>query len=456
MATYNDATITFDQNLKGRYSHVDRQIDVLIESYIAGKKIRLIVDGKYFDKNIDVKAVESFISMVEDVDAKQGILITSKGFSPAAINRAYYGPTDVELDILNFEDLKQFQGFEGIIYAGKHGAVVPSPFGWIIDSTRRDGTLATFYQRGLTLEEAAKKKEWMYVNIFSKEHGIKSLDDLVKLQESYTKAKFPRATFEYDSTIQRSDNCKTLLRTIIIDKYPTNEYTGFIEFNDFFVFFVLFSPVELKSKNLRKLENLIERTLPVQVNEESFLQSKYERLQSKLDKSDDTTEKAELLVRQAEILIALQKHDEAFNKYDESIATLKTCYGAIKCKIHIGLLKKLSSDNLTSFIDNLYDLQPTNPTICIDLINLFTEYKRIDDLIYFLKYGSDKYKENKEAVGNFNYHLGLLYSDLDNKKYAEKHFLISKAAFADSLDKAHYVLSQIDQNLKRLKKKNGS
>ena len=428
----------------------------MIESYIAGKKIRLIVDGKYFNKNIDVKAVESFISMVEDVDAKQGILITSRGFSPAAINRAYYGPTDVELDILNFEDLKQFQGFGGIIHAGKQGALVPAPFGWIIDATRRDGTLATFYQRGLTLEEAAKNKEWMYVNILSKDENIKSLDDLVKLQESYTKIEFPKATFEYNSTIQRSDNSKTLLRTIIIDKYPTNEYTGFIEFDDFFVFFVLFSPIELKSKNIRKLENLLERTLPIRVNEESVLQSNYERLQFLCDKSTDTIEKAELLIGQAEILIALKKYDEAFSKYDESIAILSTCYGAIKGKIHIGLLKKLSNDNLTTLVDSLYDLQPTNPTICVDLMNLFAEYKRIDDLIYFLKYGSDKYKENREAIGNFNYHLGLLYSDLENKKEAEQHLLLSKAAFTDSLDKDHYVFTQINQNLKRLRKKNVS
>ncbi len=100
---YKDASITFNQKLRGKYSHIDRQIDILIESYIAGKKIRLIVDCKCFNKNIDIKVVEAFISMVEDVDAKQGILITSKGFSPAAINRAYYGSTDVELDILNFE-----------------------------------------------------------------------------------------------------------------------------------------------------------------------------------------------------------------------------------------------------------------------------------------------------------------------------------------------------------------
>ena len=455
-ATYKDATITFDQTLKGRYSQVDRQIDVLIESYIAGKKIRLIVDGKYFNKNIDVKAVESFISMVEDVDAKQGILITSKGFSPAAINRAYYGPTDVELDILNFEDLKQFQGSWGIIHAGKHGAIVPAPFGWIIDATKRDGTLATFYQRGLTLDEAAKKKEWMYVNIFRKEEEIKSLDDLVKLQESYTKVQFPKATFEYDSTIQRSDNSKTFLRTIIIDKYPTNEYTGFIEFDDFFVFFVMFSPIELKSKNIRKLENLLERTLPIQVNEESILRSNYDSLQFLFDKSTDTIEKAELLVGQAEVLILLKKFDVAFDKYDESITTLNTCYGAIKGKINIGLIKKLSNENLTILVDSLFDLQPTNPTICVDLMDLFAEYERIDDLIYFLKYGSDKYKENKEAIGNFNYHLGLLFADIENNKEAEQHFLISKAAFTDSLDKDHYVFTQINQNLKRLRKKNGS
>lgn len=455
-ATYQGATITFDQTIKGRYSQTDRQIDVLIESYIAGKKIRLIVDGKYFNKNIDVKAVEAFISMVEDVDAKQGILITSKGFSTAAINRAYYGPTDVELDILNFDDLKQFQGAGGFIHSGRHGALVPAPFGWIIDGTKRDGALATFYQRGLVLEQATKNKEWMYVNIFSKNEGIKTLNDLVKLQEEYTKIDFPKATFEYDSTILREDKSQTLLRTIKIDEYPTNEYTGFIEFDDFFVFFVLFSPIELKSKNIRKLENLIERTLPMAVNEESILQTNYSSLQHLLEKSTDQIEKAELLIGQAEILTALKKYDDAFKKYDESITTLSTCYGAIKGKIDLGLFLGFENNKLTSLIDNLFDIEPTNPTICMDMMDLFARYNRIDDLIHFLKYGSDKYKEVKEAIGNFNYHLGLLLLDLDNKKDAEQHFLISKAAFTDSLDKDHYVFSHIDQNLKRLKKKNRS
>ena len=66
---YPDAKINYNQKILGRYSKIKRQIDVLIEGRIAGKKLRLIIDGKYYSENIDVKEVESFISMVEDVDA---------------------------------------------------------------------------------------------------------------------------------------------------------------------------------------------------------------------------------------------------------------------------------------------------------------------------------------------------------------------------------------------------
>ena len=88
---YPNAKISFNQKIIGRYSKIERQIDVLIEGRIAGKKIRLVIDGKYYSENIDVKEVDSFISMVEDIDAVQGILVTSKGYSEGAINRAYYG-----------------------------------------------------------------------------------------------------------------------------------------------------------------------------------------------------------------------------------------------------------------------------------------------------------------------------------------------------------------------------
>lgn len=139
--------------------------------------------------------------MVEDIDAAQGILITSKGYSQAAINKAYYGPTDIELDILNFDELKQFQGFKGITYSGWHGAIVPAPFGWIVDGSNREGSIANIYQRGKSYEDATKDGEFIYVNILSFDENLKNLDDVLKFHEENTLDFHPSATFEYSDTI---------------------------------------------------------------------------------------------------------------------------------------------------------------------------------------------------------------------------------------------------------------
>ncbi len=265
---YPNCEITHDTKIKGRYSNTNRQIDILIEDYVAGNRIRIVVDGKYFNKAVDVKSIESFIGMLRDIDAHKGLLITQKGYSKAALARAYNDPNDIELDILNFEELKKYQGFGGLVYSGQHGAVVSAPFGWVIDATRRHEHLATFYQRGLTLDNAFKKSEWMYVNIFSKTKDIPDLESFIKLQEESTKDSFPNAKLKYDKTIKR-DKEKTLLRTLTIESYPTPEYTGFIEFTEFIFFCVLFTPDELKSKNIRKLENIISLAVPFKINDET-------------------------------------------------------------------------------------------------------------------------------------------------------------------------------------------
>lgn len=262
---FPQAEITQNVKIVGRYSKVERQIDILIEDYVAGNRMRIIVDGKFFSQKIDVKAVEMFIGMLNDCEANKGLLITQKGYSKAAINRAHSDPIDIELDILNFKDLDQFQSFGGIPYSGKHGVILPAPFGWILDGTRRPGMLATLYQQGLTLKQAGKNKEWMYVNIKSKDDDIKTLDDFLMFQENYTLQSFPQAKIKYLPTVKRDDrNIK--LREIDIESYPTLEYTGFVDFEEFVFMCVLFTPDELKKKNIRKLESILLRVLPLHIN----------------------------------------------------------------------------------------------------------------------------------------------------------------------------------------------
>jgi len=263
---YPNADISHNVTVNGRYSKVDRQIDILIEDYIAGSRMRIVVDGKFFSEKIDVKDVEMFIGMLNDCEANKGLLITQEGFSKAAINRAYFDPIDIELDILNFKNLHKFQAFGGIPYSEKHGVLLPAPFGWIIDANRRPNMLATLFQRGLTFEQAAENKEWMYVNIWSKDSEIKTLDDFLKFQENYTLNEFPKAKISYLPTVKRN-KASIKLRVIDIDTYPTKEYTGFVDFDDFIFFCVLFTPDELKKKNIRKMESILQRVLPINVNQ---------------------------------------------------------------------------------------------------------------------------------------------------------------------------------------------
>jgi len=62
--------------------------------------IKIVVDCKCFSKRIDVKQVEAFCSMLEDLDAHQGCFNYSIGYSKAAINRAFYGNQKVNLILL--------------------------------------------------------------------------------------------------------------------------------------------------------------------------------------------------------------------------------------------------------------------------------------------------------------------------------------------------------------------
>jgi len=445
---YPNAKIKFNQKIVGRYSRVERQIDVLIEGRIAGKKIRLVIDGKYYSENVDVKDVDSFISMVEDIDAAQGILITSKGYSEAAINRAYYGPTDIELDILNFDELKQFQGFVGITYSGWHGAIIPAPFGWVVDGTRRKGSIANIYQRGKSYEEAAKDGEFIYVNILSFDENHKNLDDVLKFHEENTLAYHPTATFEYSESIERSDDNRTLLRKILREETHLEEYTGFVEFGGFCVFCVLFTPEQLKTKNIRKLEYVIERLMPMNVDLKSIAPVKINDLRKLMEKSDSEQEKAEMLIAIAEIHRDMKEFEKAKKIYEESIVIFPKNYGA-----HLGLLKiGYNSVRRDELITDFYNLSPGNRQICDDLVRLGIENEQIESTERLLLEKTKTEDGNFESLGNIYFSLGDLFYTAESKETALKYFRLAKNNFEKCFEKNHTALLSIENAIIELEK----
>ena len=446
---YPNAQIKHNAHIEGRYSKVNRQIDVLIEDYVAGSRIRIVVDGKCFNSKIDVKDVEMFIGMLNDIDAHKGLLITQQGYSEAAIKRAYNDPTDLELDILNFKDLHEFQGFVGLPYAGENMAVMPAPFGWIIDASRRKGMIASLYQRGLTFEEAFKKNEWAYVNFWKKEPQTSTLDDLLILQEKETLHEFPSAKISYLDTVIRKE-FKTKLRRIDYDTYPVPEYTGFIEFDDYFFFCVMFTREELTKKNIRKLESILLNTQQGKIERGDNLNGEINKLESLLLNAENNSDKSDILVAQGEVYLKFKKYEDAIIMFDNSISLINTCYGAIKGKLKVMVALKKKPNEFQDLIDKFFMLGPENPTVCLDILEIYSE---VDDLesatdIFLKKAG--EYEKSSEAYGNINYHLGHAYESLGNFEFAKKYLLEAKESFKKSLPSDHIVHGNIDIILKRL------
>jgi hypothetical protein len=108
-----DAEVTFHrggtQRLPGRFSRIDRKIDVLVRGSFAGLPTMhtMVVDCKLFNRKLDVTHVEAFAGLVEDVGSQFGLLITSKGFSQAA-KRRVDGFSNVELDIVELDELERW------------------------------------------------------------------------------------------------------------------------------------------------------------------------------------------------------------------------------------------------------------------------------------------------------------------------------------------------------------
>lgn len=101
-----DFCVTPNAKITGVITGISRQIDVLIEDrHDTDNSRRLIVDAKKKRRKVDVKDVEEFKGLMEDVLATHGYLICPEGYTPAAEKRAQ---ELISIRILPLEHLDDF------------------------------------------------------------------------------------------------------------------------------------------------------------------------------------------------------------------------------------------------------------------------------------------------------------------------------------------------------------
>jgi hypothetical protein len=214
---------------------------------------------------------------LQDLKASKGILITNNGYTEAAYNRATYDTQDIELRIIDFKDLDQFQGFIAIPYSKKHCAIVSAPDGWVVDGSGGSGYVASFYPAGLSQGEAFQTEGFIYVVFSDKNKDWPDLPDLLNRQKKRAEEHYKNPKIEYINTIKR-DDCGVSLRVIdAVELGSTIEHTVFLDFPQVIIFLTLLTPRSKEKKYLKRLQWIAEKlikgnvifgqdSLPINVN----------------------------------------------------------------------------------------------------------------------------------------------------------------------------------------------
>lgn len=82
------AVVTLDDAIVGYHSKVPRQIDISIRVHIAHYPVLIVVECKDHSRPIDVAELGAFANLRDDVRANKGVMISTSGFTPAAIEMA--------------------------------------------------------------------------------------------------------------------------------------------------------------------------------------------------------------------------------------------------------------------------------------------------------------------------------------------------------------------------------
>jgi hypothetical protein len=154
------ADVQFDQYLPGRFSEVDRQMDITVRGMFAPMPhpILAVADCKCWSTKVDVSDVEALIGLVEDVGATLRLLITKTGASAAADRR---GGRSVMVEVVPFDDLAAWldrRPAVSITHGAAHGTLSYLVGGeWVTEIVDREAAEGVLRRMKIREERLARR-----------------------------------------------------------------------------------------------------------------------------------------------------------------------------------------------------------------------------------------------------------------------------------------------------------
>jgi phosphoribosylglycinamide formyltransferase-1 len=97
--------VTENDRIRGRRTKGLRQIDISIRHKVGQYEILIVMDCKDYKRPVDVKHVEEFMGLVDDVGANKGAIVSASGFTKTAKERA----KDAGVDLYRLVDAEKHE-----------------------------------------------------------------------------------------------------------------------------------------------------------------------------------------------------------------------------------------------------------------------------------------------------------------------------------------------------------
>ncbi|MGA7795263.1 MAG: restriction endonuclease [Candidatus Acidiferrales bacterium] len=230
---FPEAWVTPNAHLPGIKSGTQRQIDVLVDVNAGGTSFKIAFDCKCYRRKVNVNDVEKFLGMLDDIRVSKGVLVTTKGYTKTAYERAQREPRDVDLQILPPDRLSAYQYIGDVwLWKGPMLATVRTPIGWVADNQdthKFGGCQFSMYPLGHTLESAKRKCTFLYGNIVLKSEMEPTMEAIAARHERTIIQKLPNARFQRLPSLF-PEPPRTFFRVGHIDKsYGGPEYSLYLD-----------------------------------------------------------------------------------------------------------------------------------------------------------------------------------------------------------------------------------
>jgi len=261
-AQFPTADVTKDVRLRGMRSNIFRQIDILVKGVVAGFNITIAFDCKHYNRKLNVRHVETFLSTLEDIGVSKGVIITGQGYTKAALERARKGGRDIEVQVVDFRYLSAYHFLgRAVAWFGEVAMYVTAPSEWVIDNQPTESlnfTLFSIYPLGYTRETAMLHGPFIYGNVVTKNETLPTLEAIVEFHNRNIQASAAEhgetAKIEFLETISRKNERVLLRRAEIHEGYKGPEYTLYIERPQGVVILVLYTRGEEEQALRQDLE----------------------------------------------------------------------------------------------------------------------------------------------------------------------------------------------------------